>query len=257
MTSPDRINLFGIQIDPLRMAGAVERVYGWLRAPEQGCRFVVTPNVDHTVLLQSNTELCAAYQRAGLVLADGFPVVWASRMLRRPLPETVTGSDLVPALFDAAQARGGVKVYLLGAGPGVAEKAAEQVEQRWPAVKVVGTYSPPLGFERDAQENEKIISLVNDSQAELLVLGFGAPKQELWIARYADRLHVPAALCVGATIDFLAGEKSRAPIWMRKLRMEWLHRLCTEPRRLARRYARDAWIFPQLVWREWHASRSL
>ena len=251
MSDTSRITLFGIQIDPLRMAGAVERVFSWLRERDAGCRFVVTPNVDHTVLLQTSAELRAAYQHAGLVLADGFPVVWASRMVRRPLPETVTGSDLVPALFEAAEKQGDVKVFLLGAGPGVAERAAIQVERRWPAVKVVGTYSPPLGFERDEVENEQIITLVNAAQADILVLGFGAPKQELWIAKHAARLNVPAALCVGATIDFLAGEKARAPLWMRKLRLEWLHRLCTEPRRLAKRYARDAWVFPQLVWREW------
>ena len=213
--------------------------------------YVVTPNVDHTVILQNHAELQQAYAHAGLVLADGFPVVWASRMVRRPLPELVPGSDLVPALFAAASDHGGATVFLLGAAPGVAERAARRIEEIWPAVKVVGTYSPPLGFERNDAENERIIGLVNAARPDLLVLGFGAPKQELWIARHHQRLAARCALCVGATIDFLAGEKRRAPVWMRRLRLEWLHRLATEPRRLAQRYARDAWVFPQLVWREW------
>jgi N-acetylglucosaminyldiphosphoundecaprenol N-acetyl-beta-D-mannosaminyltransferase len=249
--SPGRISLFGTQIDSLRMSDAVETIYQWQMSPELGCRYVVTPNVDHTVLLTHHAELRRAYQQAGLVLADGFPVVWASRLVGRPLPELVPGSDLVPALFEAAGLHGGLRAYLLGAAPGVAQRAAAAIVKRWPAVEVVGCYSPPLGFERDEVENARIIEMVNTSQADVLVLGLGAPKQELWIARHYGELQVSSALCVGATIDFLAGEKKRAPVWLRRLRLEWLHRLCSEPQRLFKRYARDAWVFPQLVWREW------
>jgi N-acetylglucosaminyldiphosphoundecaprenol N-acetyl-beta-D-mannosaminyltransferase len=189
------------------------------------------------------------------VLADGSPVVVASRLLRRPLPERVAGSDLVPAVFEQAN-KGGEKelrVFLLGAGPGVASRAALAIEQRWPNVEVVGTYSPPLGFENDDNENERILSMIAEAGPELLLVGLGAPKQELWVQRHAPRIQAKAALCVGATIDFLAGEKSRSPVWMRRLGLEWLHRLSTEPSRLAKRYLRDAWIFPQLVWREWRS----
>jgi N-acetylglucosaminyldiphosphoundecaprenol N-acetyl-beta-D-mannosaminyltransferase len=246
-----RVSLFGIEIDAVRMGEAVERIFAWTKDPQRSCRYVVTPNVDHTVILQHHAELRNAYQHAGLVVADGFPVVWASRLLRRPLPELIPGSDLVPQLFQAAQSQGGTKVFLLGAAPGVAERAAQNIEARWPAVQVVGTYSPPLGFERDDLENARIVDMVNAVTPDILVLGFGAPKQELWIAKHYEKLNAGCALCVGATIDFLAGEKRRAPAWMRRLRLEWLHRLVTEPRRLATRYARDAWVFPQLVWREW------
>lgn len=246
-----RIRLFGIDIDAVRMPDAVARIFGWCGQSSGRCEYVVTPNVDHTVILQHNTELRNAYASAGLVLADGFPVVLASRWLKKPLPELVPGSDLVPALFDAAQQRGGLSIFLLGAAPGVADRAASRIAARWPSVKVVGTYSPPLGFERDAAENARILAMVNEAQPEVLVLGFGAPKQELWIAKHHQQLQARCALCVGATIDFLAGEKARAPAWMRRLRLEWFHRLATEPRRLFKRYARDAWVFPQLVWREW------
>lgn len=128
------------------------------------------------------------------------------------------------------------------------------IEQRWAGVEVVGTLSPPMGFEHDEKENERILQAVADCQPDLVLIGLGAPKQELWIGRFADRLEAKAALCIGATIDFLAGEKSRSPRWMQKLGLEWLHRMATEPSRLAKRYARDAWIFPQLVWREWRKS---
>lgn len=247
-----RVPLFGIEIDPLRMPEAVERVCEWIENdPEPLCRFVVTPNVDHAVLLQESEPLRAAYRDAGLVLADGMPVVLASRLLGRPLPERVTGADLTPALFDAATAERPLTTYLLGAGPGVAERAAEQIHLQWPHVRVVGTYSPPLGFEKEAGENDAIIGRVNAVEPDILVLGLGAPKQELWVHAHHRRLRARAALCVGATIDFLAGEKPRAPIWMRSCGLEWLHRLCSEPQRLLARYAKDAWIFPQLVWQEW------
>jgi len=251
----ERVSLFGFQVDPLRMPEAVARV-NELVATQGPCQYVVTPNVDHAVMFQHHAGLQAAYADAALVLADGWPVVAASRMLRRPLPARVTGSDLTPALFDAAAARGGLSVYLLGAAPGVAERAAKKIESRWPAVRVVGTYSPPLGFEKDAAENEAILARIASARPDLLVLGLGAPKQELWAHAHRERLAAKVALCVGATIDFLAGEKSRAPVWMRRTGLEWLHRLATEPRRLVKRYARDAWIFPQLVVREWrHSAR--
>jgi N-acetylglucosaminyldiphosphoundecaprenol N-acetyl-beta-D-mannosaminyltransferase len=210
----------------------------------------VTPNVDHAVLFQTNDRLRSAYASAALVLADGAPVVLASRILGRELPERVAGSDLVPALFARANAEFPLKVFLLGAAPGVADRAAAAIERRWPCITVVGTLSPPLGFERDADENERILATVAAAAPDVVLVGLGAPKQELWVHAYADRLQAKVALCIGATIDFLAGEKRRAPLWMRRVGLEWLHRLSTEPRRLAMRYLRDAWIFPQLVWRD-------
>jgi N-acetylglucosaminyldiphosphoundecaprenol N-acetyl-beta-D-mannosaminyltransferase len=250
-----RIRLFGIELDAVRMPDAIARIFHWLDQPGGACRFVVTPNVDHTVLVQTSAELRAAYCDAGLVLADGWPVVAASRLLRRPLPERVAGSDLAPALFKAAQKNNRpLRVFLLGAAPGVGERAAGNIQSRWPAVQVVGVYSPPLGFERNDDENRSILSRIREAAPQVLVVGLGAPKQELWVHRNRKEIAAPVALCVGATIDFLAGEKKRAPRFVRRLGLEWLHRMLSEPRRLAKRYARDAWIFPQLVWREWRST---
>ena len=243
------VQLFGIAIDVLRMPETVERIYRWI--DHQGpCRYVVTPNVDHVVMYQERADLRAAYADASLVLADGAPLIAASRLLKKALPERVAGSDLCPALFDAATTKRPLRVFLLGAAPGVADRAAERIHARWPAVQVVGTYSPPLGFEKDPAENEAILAQLEAAQADLLLVGLGAPKQELWVHQHHQVLPVKVALCIGATIDFLAGERRRAPVWMRKTGLEWLHRVASEPRRLAKRYARDAWIFPQLMWRE-------
>ena len=252
------VRLFGITINAVDMPAAVGTVLDWCRAPRgDRCRYVVTPNVDHALIYQTSAALRQAYRGASLVLADGAPVVAASRLLRRALPERVAGSDLVPALFDAAKmsAKQGVtaplRVFLLGAAPGVADRAAEQIHKRWPGVQVVGTLAPPLGFEHDEAENERILQKVADAEPDLVLIGLGAPKQELWVDRHADRLEAKAALCIGATIDFLAGEKNRSPRWMQQIGLEWFHRLASEPSRLSGRYLRNSWLFPQLVWREW------
>lgn len=250
-----RVEMFGMSIDGLRMAEAVERIFEWISRPEGACRYVVTPNVDHVVIFQQHAELRRAYEKASLVLADGMPVVLASRLLGRALPERVPGSDLAPALFAAAGAQRPLRVYLLGAAPGVADAAAHKIEQSWPAVQVVGTFSPPLGFEQDQQQNREILERIAAAQPDLLIVGLGAPKQELWLAAHRQEIRAPVALAIGATIDFLAGERARAPLWMQRCGLEWLHRACSEPRRLMGRYARDAWIFPQLVWRQWREDR--
>lgn len=257
MTSP--VSMFGMQIDAMRMPQAIEQLLGWARQPDGQCHYVVTPNVDHTVMFQEHAALRQAYADASLVLADGFPVLLAARLLRRPIPERVAGSDLVPALLAAAAleflASGEnakpLRVFLLGAGPGVADRAATDIHHRYPGVNVVGTYSPPLGFEKDERINQFILDRIAAVKPDLLIVGLGAPKQELWVHAHRKQIAAPVALCVGATIDFLAGEKPRAPVWMRQAGLEWLHRLLSEPRRLAKRYLRDAWVFPRLVWREW------
>jgi N-acetylglucosaminyldiphosphoundecaprenol N-acetyl-beta-D-mannosaminyltransferase len=247
--------MFGVEIDSISMSDAAQCLVRWLDDAADGCRFVVTPNVDHVVMLQTNDSLRRVYGDAHLILADGVPLIAASRLLGDPLPERVAGSELVPLLFDAVAPDRRLRVFLLGAAPGVAERAAAKIHRRWPGVQVVGTYSPPVGFERDADEEDRILRRLSDAKPELVIVGLGAPKQELWVHKHFRQLPGRVALCVGATIDFLAGEKAQAPIWMRRTGLEWLHRVVTEPRRLGGRYAKDAWIFPQLVWREWRARK--
>jgi len=252
---PDRrVKLFDIDIDPLRMPGTVNRLMAWIHGSSTDGpkhRYVVTPNADHMVILQQHAEFRECYRNADLVVADGMPLVVASRLLRKPLPERVTGADLVPALFSAAEENQPLTVFLLGAGPGVAERAKENIHTRWPAVRVVGTYSPPFGFEQQPAENAAILGRIEAAQPDVLVVGLGAPKQELWVYRHRETIAAKVSLCVGATIDFLAGELRRAPRWMQRCGLEWFYRLLCEPRRLCKRYARDAWVFPQLMWREW------
>lgn len=246
-----RIPLFGIEIDRMRMVEAVNQLNIWLHEPRTTtAKYVVTPNVDHTVLLQSSSPLRAAYHDADLVLADGWPVVMASRLLGKSLPERVTGSDLVPALFEASHNTEPLKVFLLGAAPGVAQKAAVNIHRQYANVQVLSTYSPPLGFENDPAENSNILARIAEVQPDLLVIGLGAPKQEIWIHKYRHQVEAKVAICAGATIDFLAGEKKRAPRWMQHTGLEWAYRISTDPRRLTGRYAKDAIVFPQLFFQE-------
>lgn len=251
-----RIDLFGVQIDPLTMDETVATIFGWVRKKATDCKFVITPNVDHLVQVQANVGLQAAYKKAALVVTDGKPVVWAANFLGVNIPETVPGSDLVPAIFEYAQKnQKPINVFLLGAMPGVADRAKALITQQWPTVNIVGTLSPDFGFDKSDKDSKEICETVNSSGADLLVLGLGAPKQELWVTKYASQLSVSTALCVGATIDFLAGEKPRAPMWMRKVGLEWLHRMLSEPRRLAKRYFVDAIKFPRIVYKEWLLQR--
>ncbi|MGI9484719.1 MAG: WecB/TagA/CpsF family glycosyltransferase [Geminicoccaceae bacterium] len=248
-----RVDLFGVTIDAVSMDEAVRQVMSWIDEPFGTCRYVVTPNADHTVMLQEHEGLRDAYLDADMVLADGFPVILASRLLGRRLPERVAGSDLVPALFTAADQKRSLRTFLLGAAPGVADRAAERIETTWAGVEIVDTYSPPFGFEHDDVEQERILTRVRDANPDILVVGLGAPKQEVWVHKQRGEIKAPVVLCVGATIDFLAGERSRAPRWLQRIHLEWFYRMMGEPRRLFWRYARDAWVFPQLVWREWRS----
>jgi N-acetylglucosaminyldiphosphoundecaprenol N-acetyl-beta-D-mannosaminyltransferase len=253
----DTISLFGMTIDRLSIEGATAQILSWCVAPRgDRCRYIVTPNVDHVVMFQQHPDLRTAYADASLVLADGAPVVWASRLLRQPLPERVAGSDLVPAVLAAAgQVDGGdcapLRVFFLGAAPGVAEEAVRRLVARYPHVRFVGTYSPPLGFEHSMVENMLVLEQIANARPDLLVLGLGAPKQELWIQKHCRQVEAKVTVCAGATIDFLAGHRRRSPVWLRRIGLEWLHRMLREPRRLARRYVRDAFAFPPLVWREY------
>jgi N-acetylglucosaminyldiphosphoundecaprenol N-acetyl-beta-D-mannosaminyltransferase len=249
-----KVRLFGIAVDPVRVEEAAQGILSMARTAGR-CRYVVTPNVDHILILEKNEGLRRAYADAAMVVADGWPVVVASRLLGQPLPERVAGSDLVPAVLAAAPPTEPLRVYLLGAAPGVAERAARNIEKRWAGVRVVGAYGPPFGFERDAAENAAILRRIDDARPELLLVGLGAPKQELWVHAHRDKIAARVALCIGATIDFLADEKPRAPGWVRRIGLEWFHRMASEPRRLVPRYATNAVVFPRLFLREWRSRK--
>lgn len=243
--------LFGLSIDNVDFKGAIDLVDALMELPTQGKgRYIVTPNVDHIVKLQHDKKFRAIYDGAAAIFADGMPLVWASRLLGKPLKERVAGSDLFPAICKLSACKG-YTLFFLGGLPGVADAAKIILNTRYSGLKVVGTYSPPFGFEKDDIENEKIIDLINDKKPDILFIGLGAPKQEKWIAHHIDSLNIKVALCTGAAFDFVAGTVKRAPMWMQKSGSEWLYRLVSEPKRMWKRYLVDDAAFLKIVTQEY------
>ncbi len=226
-----RLRLGKVPIDVLTFGQALDAVDRLVTAQKGG--FVFTPNVDHIVMVDDHAEFEAAYQRADLCLADGTPVVWASRLFDTPLPERVSGSDLIGPLLERAGQKKW-RVAFLGAGPGVAEKAAAIAFQRW-GTNVVSCEAPMVNLD-DTAQLDAIGERVAAAKADLVLMAFGAPKQELLIARIAERVKPAVLLGVGASLDFIAGTLKRAPPIFRQFGFEWAYRLAQEPRRLWRRY---------------------
>lgn len=247
-TDFEKQRLFGVDFDRITMRDAVDWVFREVATGRQShCRFVVTPNVNLTLRHQSDASFRRIVHHADLTICDGQPLVRFSRLFRKPLPERVAGSDLVFQMFAAAVPEMPLKVFLLGAAAGVAEVARDNIHQRWDGVQVVGTCSPDMGFENDREQNRRIVQQINDSEADVLVIGLGAPKQETWAFDHRFELNPAVALCVGGTIDFLAGEQIRAPRIVQRLGIEWVWRMATNPGRLAKRYFVDFMRLPGLV----------
>jgi N-acetylglucosaminyldiphosphoundecaprenol N-acetyl-beta-D-mannosaminyltransferase len=229
-----------IPVDCLTTAEVFRKIELMVRARAGGAIF--TPNVDHVVIAESNETFRAAYQCATLSLADGMPLVWLSRILRRPIPERVAGSDLFAPLMELA-AEHRWRVYLLGGTDGVAEAVARRLRER-PGVNVVGCDSPivrPDGSEL----SEDSVKRVRAARADLMVVALGTPKQELWIHRVRNLVGPTVVLGFGASLDFFLGRQKRAPRWAATAGLEWLYRLVHEPRRLWRRYlVRDLRFIP-------------
>lgn len=231
-----RIKLINTEIDNVNMQEALDAIMQLIDSGRY-C-YVVTPNVDHLVKLEKDDEFKEVYANADLILADGKPLIWMAKKLKTPLKEKISGSDLFPELCERA-AKDNKTMFFLGAAEGVAAKAAENLTARYSGLKVVGTYSPPKGFEDDEAELEKIFSLVNSAAPDILIVGLGAPKQEKFIYKYRENLKVPVSLGLGASLDFEAGNIKRAPKWMSNHGLEWLYRLFKEPKRMFKRYIVD------------------
>lgn len=246
-TELPRVELFGVPFHRVTFSQVRDCVDRRVRDGKPG--FIVTPNIDHVCQFQDNEAFRVAYGKAFLSLVDSMPLVWMSRLLGQPLPEKLSGSDLVPLLCRSA-AESGHSVFLFGAAEGVADEAAKRLQRANPQLRVAGTYSPPLRFEEDPRENEKALDAVRQAAPDLLFVALGSPRQELWLAGHYEDLRVPVSIGVGAGLDFAAGRTRRAPLWMRRAALEWFWRLMMEPRRLWRRYLIEDSKFFLLFFRE-------
>lgn len=199
-----------------------------------------TPNVDHLIKLQKDKDFYVAYQQAEWIVCDSKILYFLSKLLKNPLPEAIPGSSFFTAFYEYHKDNPNCKIFLLGAAEGIAVKAMERINQKVGRDIVVGAHSPSYGFEKKEAECEELIKIVNESGANVLLVGVGAPKQEKWIMKYCDRMpKVDIFMGLGATIDFEAGTLKRAPIFWQKIGMEWLYRCLKEPKRLFKRYFID------------------
>jgi N-acetylglucosaminyldiphosphoundecaprenol N-acetyl-beta-D-mannosaminyltransferase len=234
----------GVPLDNVSMQQALDRIEEFIR--EGGMHQVATANVDYLVNATTDPEYRRSLCMCDLVVADGMPIVWASRLLGLPLPERVPGSDLVPQLVRLSSAKG-YRLFLLGASPAVSDSAAHHMELLSPGVRIVGRLSPPIR-PLDEFENGPILEAIERARPDILLVAFGSPKQEKWISRNREFLKAHVAIGIGGTLEFLSDAIPRAPGWMQEYSLEWLYRFWQEPRRLGPRYLRDAvWMANNLT----------
>jgi N-acetylglucosaminyldiphosphoundecaprenol N-acetyl-beta-D-mannosaminyltransferase len=238
-----RVEVLGVALDAVRFDDAVARCE---QAIEDGGYFQhMSVNVAKLVTLQGDARLREAVSACGLVTADGQGVVWASRLLGRPLPERVAGIDLMAALLGRAEERGH-RVYILGARESVLEEALARLRQRHPRLTVAGSHHGYFG----AGQVAGIVEEIRAARADMLFVAMTSPLKEMFLDEYGPSLGTPFAMGVGGSVDVIAGVTRRAPRPLQRLGLEWLYRLLQEPRRLARRYLVTNVQFAGLVARE-------
>lgn len=237
MSVNSRIEFLNILVDNLKREELLAKL-------KQG-GVVFTPNIDHLVKLQQDVDFYRAYLVANYRVCDSQLLFFLSRFLKQPVQEKISGADLFPAFCDYYREDKTVKIFLLGAAPGVAQEAMRRINQRCGREIVVAAHSPSFGFENREDECLEIVERINRSGATVLAVGVGAPKQEKWIVKYKSHLQgIKTFFAVGAAINFEAGHTRRAPQWVSEVGLEWAYRLVNEPARLWRRYlVEDASFF--------------
>jgi N-acetylglucosaminyldiphosphoundecaprenol N-acetyl-beta-D-mannosaminyltransferase len=228
-----RISLMGMQIDHVTEREAVAAIRDSLSEGRGG--WVITPNLEHLRRYRRDDALKEFFDQADLVLADGMPLIWASKLKGTPLPARVAGSDLIWSLSMEA-ARQGRSIFVLGGTREAGWEAARRLQERCPGLLIAGMVYPPHGFDSDPKAMDQIIETLEVHEPDIVYVGLGFPKQERVIAILRERFPQTWFLGIGISIHFVGGDIARAPRWMQRLGLEWMHRLAQEPRRLAKRY---------------------
>ncbi len=236
-----RINILGVQVNAQRFADAVATLDQWASEPDK--RYICTCPVYTLMACGEDSAVRDAVNGAAMVTADGMPVVWVQRRWGCRDAERVYGPDVMLALCERTAGRG-ARHFFYGGLPGVADQLACTLQARFPTLEIAGTYTPPV-IAIDQPPDLSHIARLNDARADIIWVGLGSPKQDLWMARYRPLLNAPLLIGVGAAFDFLAGSKQQAPRWMQRSGLEWAFRLIQEPQRLWRRYL----IYnPRFIW---------
>ena len=226
----ERLEILGVGIDKLTGQEALQQIGAFIASgqPHQ----IVTANAEIIYQASKNEKMRSVINKAQMVTADGSGVVWASRQLSQPLPQRVTGIDLVNGICEQS-AKEKWKIYILGSAPGVAATAAVNIRDKFPGCNIIGTHHGYF----NAKEEKQILAELEQLQPDVLFVALGAPKQEYWIADHIEQLQIPVAMGIGGSMDVLSGNVKRAPKWMQKMSLEWLYRLLIQPTRFKRRLA--------------------
>lgn len=243
-----RIQIDRTEIDPISFDGVVSHVSALLEQEPTRAHYIVTPNAQFVHLAHTNQRYADIIRDADLSVADGMPLVWASRLLGCPLPGRVNGTNLMIALCEMA-AREGRSIYLLGGKPGSAELAVSKLRERFPDLRVVGIDCPPHGFHENPEMDAAVCRRIDEAEPHLLFAALGSPKQEYWLGSHT---HVGAKvmLGIGGSFELIGGVTRRAPRLLQEMGLEWLWRLMMEPRRLWKRYLVGNTLFVYLVLRQ-------
>jgi N-acetylglucosaminyldiphosphoundecaprenol N-acetyl-beta-D-mannosaminyltransferase len=246
MAAGQRVELFGVPVDALTFDETVDRIRGWVHTG--GEHQQVSLNAAKVAQLQKDPALGDLMRSCAMVSPDGVPIVWASQILGRPLPERVNGTDLMERLVEVA-ARDGHSIFLLGARPEVVANAASILRERHRDLRIAGYHH---GYWND---DEEVISLIRAARPDYLFVGIPSPRKEFWVALHLSELKVPVVMGVGGSFDVIAGLRRRAPRWVCANGLEWAWRLAQEPRRMWKRYLYGNSRFVVLVLREWLSLR--
>ncbi len=230
------VDFLGIRINNLTAEEIIHHVDACIaiKTPRQ----ILGVNVDQTIRVLEDEYSKKIFCDAELVFTDGTPILWMAKRLKRPIVEKISGPDLMLLLCEHATKKG-YKIFILGAAPGIANKAAENLKKIYQGLQVVGTYSPPFGFEKVQTELDKINKMLLESGADELFVGMGSPKQDIFIYENMNKYQIPVSFSMGAAIDFIGGSVKRAPKWMSNIGLEWFHRFLQNPKRLFKRYFVD------------------
>ena len=238
-----RVNILGVGISAINMEMALDLIDVWIKCQES--EYVCITPVHSVMDCQRDPELRRIQNASGMTTPDGMPLVWLSRLHGHDYVDRVYGPDLMLALCERSVEKG-YRHFFYGGAEGVAEQLAANLQDRFPDLRVTGTYSPPFRPLTEDEDGE-IVQMINESNPDIVWVGLGAPKQERWVASHVDRLKAPVLIGVGAAFDFHTGRKPQAPQWMQRRGLEWLFRLMTEPGRLWKRYLINNPLFVALV----------
>lgn len=242
----EKQKLLNTYVNNINMNEAINEIEKMIQSDSKS--YVVAINVDVVIKIEEDSYLKTIVDKADMVLVDGKPLIWVSKIHKAPIKAKISGSDLVPELCEVASQKG-YSIFILGGKEGIAKQARKRMEEKLPNIKIVGTYSPPFGFEKDQVELDKINSLISKAKPDLLIACFGCPKQEKFIYENIDKYDAKVSICAGATVDFLAGNVKRAPKWMSEHGLEWFYRFLQEPKRLFKRYFIDDVKILKLIWK--------